>query len=417
MPAASDTGSDPKAALSDLLVQSGKSGSGEVLIAGGGIGGLAAALALAKRGIACHVLERRAAFSEQGAGIQIGPNGTRILRDLGVAEALRPHAGAPQWLIVHEAARGRELARLPLNAGMESRFGSPYWVVHREDLHAALLMQVRAAAKVRISMDADIVHAASNDAAAGVALRNGDCLAGAVLVGADGLRSQVRAAIGEAGDLVPVGKSAFRAVVPASEVDPQLLDGGTHIWLARNAHVVHYTLRGGTEVAIVLIVDDAFAGEGWSHEADPRSVLAKLGFAALLRETLSAATGWRKWALVGLETAPRMASGRIALLGDAAHPVMPFLAQGGVLALEDAVVLAQVLASGERTTPDALQAYERLRRPRAQRIAGASRRNGRIYHLGGLAAVARNASLRLVPGQRLMAGYDWIYGWTGGPPK
>ena len=417
MPAAPQTGSDPRAALSDLLVQSDKAGSGEVLIAGGGIGGLATALALARRGIASHVLERRTAFSEQGAGIQIGPNGTRILSELGVAEALRPHVGVPQWLVVHEAARGRELARLPLNAGMESRFGSPYWVVHREDLHAAMLMQVRASAKIRITMDADIVHAASNDVAAGVALRNGDCFAGAVLVGADGLRSQVRSAIGETGDLMPAAKSAFRAVVPASDVDPRLLEGGTHIWLAPNAHVVHYALRGGTEVAIVLIVDDAFAGEGWSHEADPRPLMANLGYAPLLRGMLSAAKGWRKWALVSLETTPRMASGRIALLGDAAHPVMPFLAQGGVLALEDAVVLAGVLASGERAAPDALQDYQRLRRARAERIAAASRRNGRIYHLDGLAAAARNASLRLIPGQRLMSGYDWIYGWTRGPPK
>jgi salicylate hydroxylase len=111
-----------------------------------------------------------------------------------------------------------------------------------------------------------------------------------------------------------------------------------------------------------------------------------------------------------------MASGRIALLGDAAHPVMPFLAQGGVLALEDAVVLARVLASGVHAAPDALQDYQRLRCARAERIAAASRRNGRIYHLGGLAAAARNASLRLIPGQRLMAGYDWIYGWTDAPP-
>lgn len=403
--------SDLRALLLDELADARSTRSGEVLIAGGGIAGLATALALARRGIASHVLERRAAFSEQGAGIQIGPNGTQILRALGVAEALRPHAGAPQWLVVHDAASGGEVTRLPLNADMEPRFGAPYWVVHREDLHAALLMQVRAEAKIRISLSTEVAVAASTGEAAGIATGDGRCLTAAVVVGADGLRSRVRGEVAGDVDLQRVGKSAFRSVVAAREVAPHLLEGGTHIWLAPNAHVVHYAVRGGSEVAIVLIVDDVFAGEGWSHEADPRPHLDRLPFAAPLRDLLLSASGWRKWALVTTASQPNLARGRMALLGDAAHPVLPFLAQGGVMALEDAVVLAGVLASGERDAPGALLEYQRLRGSRVQRVAEASRRNGRIYHLGGLTARARNTAMRLVSGRRLISAYDWIYGW------
>ena len=407
---AEDASTNLKAALDDALIQAGIAGSGDVLIVGGGIGGLAAALALARRGIRSQVLERRSAFSEQGAGIQIGPNGTRILRELGVAEALRPHAGVPQWLIVHEAARGRELTRMPLNPSMERRFGSPYWAVHREDLHAALLMQARADDKISISMDAGVDLIAATDAAAGVMTRDGRCFTGAVVVGADGLRSRVRELTG-AGDLVAAGKSAYRAVVPVGDLERDLVEAGTRIWLALDAHVVHYAVRGGTEVAIVLIVDEAFAGEGWSHDADPSSVLTRLTLAPRLRELLMRPRSWRKWAVTTLAAMPPMATGRIALVGDAAHPVVPFLAQGGVLALEDGMVLARLLARGEHDVQGALQAYAEVRRARVARVAMASGRNGRLYHLGGLGAVARDAGLRLVPGSRLMAGYDWIYGW------
>lgn len=389
--------------------------AGEVLIAGAGIGGLAAALALARRGIASHVLERRTAFSEQGAGIQIGPNGTRILQALGVAEALRPHAGVPQWLVVQDAASGAELTRMALNPAMEARFGAPYWAVHREDLHAALLMQVRATAKIRVTLDAEAIAAAETASAAGVITRDGRCFTGAVLIGADGLRSNIRREICADVALQPAGKSAFRAVFPATLVAPALLDG-TRIWLGPKAHVVHYTVRAGAELAVIVIVEDAFAGEGWSHEADPRPLVAQMALAPALKGLLSTPATWRKWALATLPHAPTMAHGRIALLGDAAHPVLPFLAQGGVLALEDAVVLADVLASGEHDAPGALLQYQRQRQPRAERVAAASSRNGRIYHLTGVAAHARNAAMRLLPADRLIATYDWIYGWRSDRP-
>jgi salicylate hydroxylase len=386
--------------------------SGEVLICGGGIGGLAASIALARRNISSHVVERRASFSEEGAGIQIGPNGTRILRSLGVAEALRPHVGVPQWLVVHDAQAGGELGRMPMNVDMAARFGAPYWVAHREDLHAALLMQARAEPRIRLTLGADVAVAATADNAAGIALRDGAVLTAPVVVGADGLRSRLRAETGHPGRLAWVGKSALRSVVPAGDTPAPLCDGNTHIWLSPDAHVVHYPVRGGAEMALVAIVRDTFSGEGWSHETELRPYLAPLRFCPRLRTLLEAPASWRKWALVTMADPPPMAHGRIALIGDAAHPVLPFLAQGGVLALEDAVALAAVLSSGERDAVEALREFARQREPRKSRVAAASLRNGRIYHLRGLPRQARNVAMRVLPTRRLMARYDWIYGWT-----
>lgn len=385
--------------------------SAPVLIAGGGIGGLAAALALARRDIASHVLERRSSFSEAGAGIQIGPNGVHVLRALGVAETLAPHAGVPDAILVHDAISGAILARLPLGPSMEAKFGAPYWVVHREDLHAALHQHAAASPHVSITHDADVRLAASGSSTAGIATADGRSFIAPAVIGADGLRSRVAAAVPPVRSLVSFGKSAWRSVIPASALPPALDCGCVHIWLRNDAHVVHYPLRGGSEVAVIVIADDAFVGEGWSYDADPTPLTSWLRLAPQLADLLHAPSNWRKWALMASLGPMHLTSGRIALLGDAAHPVLPFLAQGGVLALEDATVLAHVLATGGRDVTAALQSYAIVRRPRAERIAQASRRNGRVYHLRGPAAAARNLTLRGVPGQTLMAAYDWIYGW------
>lgn len=384
--------------------------SDEALICGGGIGGLATALALARRRIPSHIVERRSAYSEEGAGIQIGPNGTRILEELGVAESLRPHVGVPQWLVVHDARSATELARLPLNHDMGEKFGAPYWVAHREDLHAALLLQVRAEPRIRLTLGADVAAAETTPTAAGVALRDGTILAAPLAVAADGLRSRVRDEISPPA-LQSFGKAALRSVVAATEAPTQLCDVNTHVWLSPDAHVVHYPVRGGTEIAMVVIAAGAFSGEGWSHEAHVRPLLSSLGFCPRLRTLLEAASSWRKWNLMTLPNLPSMAHGRIALLGDAAHPVLPFLAQGGVLALEDAVSLAAVLAT-RGDVASALRDFARLREPRVRRVAAASQANGGIYHARGLQRVARDAALRVIPGHRLMSRYDWIYAWT-----
>jgi salicylate hydroxylase len=381
-----------------------------ILIAGGGIGGLATALALALRGYMSHVLERRAAFAEDGAGIQIGPNGTRILRELGIADTLRTRAGVPQAIVVHGGGAGDVLTRIPLGDWIERRHGAPYWTIHRQDLHAVLLERARSVPLINISTTARVTGFTIDGEAVTAELTGGRTLTGAALIGADGLWSSVRRAL--APHVVPrfSGKSAVRAVVDARQSAAALDKDCTHIWLRPGAHIVHYPVRQGREIAIVVILDDTEASEGWSTGVTPSWLGPRIaGFPKDVRDLISAAQTWRKWSLF-VDGAPRTWSrGPVTLLGDAAHPVLPFLAQGGVLALEDAVTLAACIDTAPHAIA-AMKAYERQRKARAQRVARASLRNGRIYQLDGLAARARDAALKTLPPGRLMASYDWLYG-------
>lgn len=384
---------------------------GPVLIAGGGIGGLATALALARHGIASHVLERRPAFHEDGAGIQIGPNGTRILRRLGVADALRPHVGVPEALRVRDGRTGAELARLPLGRWIAMRHGAPYWVAHRKDLHTALLQTARAEPLIALSMGFDTSEVASDVGHVAVAAENGQAWSGKALIAADGIWSPLRKLLFDAASPKFCGKSAARSVIALDELPEDFHRPETTIWLFRNAHVVHYPVSGGEELAVVVVLDDRHDNVDWSAPVPPSWVQQKMPECAEpLQALILQARVWKQWALHTLPVARHWARGPIALLGDAAHPVLPFLAQGGVMALEDAMVVADALHRFTDVTT-ALKWYQRQRRPRALRVARASRRNGRIYHLSGPQAAARNLVLRKVPAQRLMARYDWLYGW------
>jgi salicylate hydroxylase len=384
-----------------------------ILIAGGGIGGLATALALAKRGRASHVLERRAAFDDDGAGIQIGPNGTRILADLGVASALGAIAAKPDGLRVMDGTDGRLLTRLPLGAWIEARHSAPYWSLHRADLHTALLGAVQRSPLVRLSMGTAIEDAVSgtNDVAIGTA--GGSRLQGEALIVADGLWSTLRSKLFKAPPLTFAGKCALRAVIPADLRPTGIAANDIHIWLSPGAHVVHYPIRAGREIAIVVILQGQDAGQTWGTDVLPAAVTSRTAdFPDDLRQLLAQPARWRRWSLFRAPRSGSWIDGRIALLGDAAHPILPFLAQGGVMALEDAVTLAGVLApAAQDRSPQALMSYQSARRSRTVRVARASKRNGDIYHLSGLFAAARNAALTSGSPERMIARYDWLYGW------
>lgn len=386
-----------------------------VLIAGGGIGGLATALALARRGIASAVLERRLLFGEDGAGIQIGPNGTRILEQLGVAPFLRARVTAPDALRVMAAHTGLELASFPLGRWIALRHGAPYWVAHRRDLHTALLLAAEREPLIQIRMGFDVAavhHDADTVTAVGA---DGERRHGDVLVAADGAWSVLRTRVFAGNGPRYSGKCAVRAVLPIDDVPEALHRTEVHLWLGPDVHVVHYPVSGGHAVAIVAVFDDGRVAGDWSAPCDASWVAARTGgFAPLLRDLLARPESWRRWSLMGLAAPPRVALGRLALLGDAAHPVLPFLAQGGVMALEDAVVLADRLAERPDAPERALKAYARTRKARVRRLARASEKNGRIFHLDGLAAAARNLALAHIPPQHFMARYDWLYGWR--PP-
>jgi salicylate hydroxylase len=339
------------------------------------------------------------------------------LRGLGLGEALRPWAGEPAAIEVHAAAGGRRLARLPLGAWIADRHGAPYWTVHRGDLHRVLagaaanepLIEVHGGFEV-----SSVIQAAS---AVGVADGAGRSHSGALLVGADGLWSAVRRSVVRGAAPRPVGVTATRTVIAAARAGA-LATGAVGLWLGRGAHVVHYPVRAGAETAVTVIAREDWQGRSWDAEADAGALRARLTpFHGALLEALMPRGGhlhaWRKWALHVLPALPEWTRGRIVLIGDAAHPVLPFLAQGGALAIEDGVTLAHCLGAGADQA-SALARFCALRAARASRIQRASRRQGQVYRLSAPFSWARDAVLALAPGHRLMARLDWLYGWR--PP-
>jgi salicylate hydroxylase len=395
-----------------------------ILIAGGGIGGLALALALAQRGVASIVLERQPEFAAAGAGIQIGPNGVRVLQELGLAGALAPLVGAPEAIAVFTGASGRQLARLPLGAWIAARHGAPYWVAHRADLHGILLGAARAEPRIVVRTGFEVARV--NETATGVTVDSitdgtdgGAAVTGAALIGADGLWSTVRRSVAAAPSTGPAfaGATATRTVIPASKAG-RLAVPHVGLWLGPAAHVVHYPVRGGSEIAVVTIAREAWQGREWDADADGAAVAARLARShAAIADTLgriARQVAWHKWALHRLPPLAAWVRGRVALLGDAAHPVLPYLAQGGALALEDAVVLARCLAEFPRDIPGALARYQSLRLARTHRVQAASLTQGRIYRLPSPLSWGRDAALGLITGERLMARLDWLYAWR--PP-
>ena len=386
-----------------------------VLIAGGGVAGLATALALAKRSIRSRILEQRPHPSEAGAGIQIGPNGVRVLSALGVAPRLAAHVSRPREIVVRQGPTARVLARMPLGGWIEGRHGAPYWVVHRRDLQAALLASVAAEPLIEMVTGFAIAATASLDDGVEVRGATGEALRGPLLVGADGIRSVVRNAVAPDARLTFSGTAASRTLLPAAAAGPLGDPDTIGVWLAPGAHVVHYPVQAGSHIAVVAIVPDDRRVDDWAAPNDWATLAPHLAtFSPDLTDVLAAASEWRRWALFETDPLAHLATDRIALVGDAAHPILPFLAQGGVMALEDALVLAHCLAALPADIPRTLKNYDAMRRARVGAVVTASRRNGRIFHLSGAAALARNLALAAVPPTRLMARYDWVYGWQ--PP-
>jgi salicylate hydroxylase len=396
------------------------SASAPIVIAGGGIGGLALALALARRGLASTVLERQQEFAPAGAGIQIGPNGVRVLRELGVAGALEGFAGKPVAIEVIAGASGRNLARLPLGKWIEDRHGAPYWVAHRGDLHRVLLEAVAAEPAVSIRTGCEVVSVAQSATGVVVDHGSGKTLAGPILIGADGLWSTVRSAVAPHAKAAFAGATATRTVLDARAAPDLLAQPVVGLWLGPDAHVVHYPVRGGAEVAVVVIARAAWQGREWDADADGDALLASLqrshGVVARALATAAGNVPWRRWALHGMAPLPHWVDGRVALVGDAAHPMLPYLAQGGALALEDAVVLARCLAAAApRDLRCGLIRYQEQRLARARRVQSASLNQGRIYRLPAPLSWARDTVLGVVPGETLMRRLDWLYAWR--PPE
>lgn len=392
----------------------------QLLVAGGGIGGLAAALASARAGWEVRLFERAAAFSEVGAGIQIGPNVVKILHDWGQADALARVAAFPHRLEVRNAMTGRELGVLPLGERALRKYGAPYATVHRADLHALLLQALQPRTDVFLNLGSGL--AGFRETAHTVTLRTtaGLEVEGDALVGADGLWSRVREGLLADGRPRMTGHLAYRALLPQASLPERLRSQQVTVWLGPRLHVVHYPVRGGEALNVVAIVHSRLDREledleNWDHgtnAADLRLSLA--GTCVALQDVIHAVPEWRLWVLCDrapMTGADQQARGRVALLGDAAHPMRPYLAQGAGMAIEDADELGRVLAMDDLEVPLRLRRYAQGRWQRCARVQAHSIRNGLIFHSTGMLRWGRDASLRLL-GERLLD-LPWLYRGAG----
>ena len=388
-----------------------------VIIAGAGIGGLTAALAIARHGYRILLLEQAARLPATGAGIQLSPNASRILIMLGLRDRLAPHLAIPEEVTVANARNGRLLARLPLGGSAEARYGAPYWVIHRGDLQAALREAVAANPDITVRLGTRVDDFAVHGNGVTVAAHSLEGTVeerGAALVGADGLWSPLRARLGHAAAPRFAGHTAWRALVPVDACG--LSVPAVNLWLARGGHVVHYPVKAGRVINIVAITRDDWREPGWSAPADCAEVLSRFRPRSWRgpRELLGAADRWAKWALYEAAPLPYWGQGPVTLLGDAAHPMLPYLAQGAAMAIEDAAELSQCLAFVRDDPTRAMRAYEERRLPRTARVQRAARRSGGLYHMSGLAGALRSLAFAALNGERLIARYDWLYGWTAG---
>lgn len=384
-----------------------------VLIVGGGIGGVAAALACSRSGAEVELFERSREFAEAGAGIQLGPNVVRVLHAWGLEASLSQIAAYPDRLQIRSAVTGAELGELRLGLATVARYGWPYATVHRADLHAQLLAALKVQDRVRLTLDAAVDRFVQQPDAVTLHTIHGRQAQGDLLIGADGLWSQVRKQLFNDGSPHATGHLAYRAMVPQLSLPSGLRSSQVTAWLGPKMHLIQYPVRGGEWLNVVAIVHGRVHGDiaYWDHSANPgRLRRAMAATCSPLQDLLRAIEHWRLWALSirpPMRSEREHALGRVALLGDAAHPMVPYLAQGAGMAIEDAYELGRCLAQDESDVPTLLKRYAALRWQRNARVQARANRNGRIFHATGPMRVARDLAMKLL-GERLLD-MPWLY--------
>ena len=386
----------------------------KIIIAGAGIGGLTAALALARAGFAVSVLEAAPQLEEVGAGVQLSPNASGVLLSLGLGPALRPHTVGLEALHIMHARTGGELVEGPLGVPAAVRYGAPFWAIHRADLQNVLAEAVKGHG-VDLHLGVRAEDFALKDGRI-VVLGRGRIarvqMEGAALIGADGLWSHVRERLGIRIAPQFCRQTAWRALIPMDAVPVRLREPVATLWLGPLAHVVHYPVRGGAELNVVAIIREDWDRREWSAPGEPDVLRNRVAhFAPALRDLINIPERWTKWALHDHPPLPQWGTGPVTLLGDAAHAMRPFLAQGAGMAIEDAAVLARSLKAGIDDIPAALRVYEGARRDRTGQVQKEAMRTGRRYGWRGPLAAARNFALRRLGGEKLLTRYDWIYEW------
>ena len=383
----------------------------QVLIVGGGIGGLTAALALARQGIASQVIEQAATFKEIGAGIQLGPNVFRMFERLGLIEPISALAVFPENLVMFDSITGEEVTRIPLGDAFRKKFHYPYALIHRADLHNVLLDTCRQSNLIRLDAAQKIVDLDETNGAVTAKTATGKDYRGAALIGADGLWSTIREFVVGDGKPKPAGHITYRAVLPRDEIPDQFRWWNMGFWAGEKVHFVLYPLRTGELYNLVAVFHSNRYEEGWDSYGDPAELHERFAqTCAPVRALLAKIESWRMWVLCDRPPIKEWSRGRITLLGDAAHPMLQYLAQGACMAVEDAVCLADQAVAADGDYARAFRAYQQARYLRTGRVQITARIYGEFYHAGGVAKELRNLMLGSRTPEDAMAGMAWLYG-------
>ena len=385
--------------------------SAPVLVVGGGIGGIAAALALVRRGFAVKVLEQSAEIGEIGAGIQLGPNGFAAFDALGIGEIARSRAVYTDEMVMHDALDESLVGRIPTGAAFRARFGNPYAVIHRADVHRSLLEGARATDRIQVVTSARVLRVEQDERGITAFDASGASHRGAALIAADGVKSAVRQQY--VGDAARVsGHVVYRAVVDKNDFPADLRWNAASIWVGPDCHLVHYPLRGGEQYNVVVTFHSREAEEWSVRTGSADEVLSYFGdVCPRARQLIELPKDWKRWATADRDPIAHWTHGRATLLGDAAHPMLQYLAQGACMALEDAVTLGEALRVHANAIEPAFALYQRSRVARTARVLLSAREMGRIFHARGVERLVRNELWKDRLPERFYDAMEWLYGW------
>ncbi|MBD5802816.1 3-hydroxybenzoate 6-hydroxylase [Azoarcus sp. Aa7] len=383
-----------------------------VIVAGGGIGGLAAALALVRQGFHVLVLEQADQIGEIGAGIQLGPNAFHAFDALGVGEKARGRAVYTNEMVMHDALDETLVGRIPTGEAFRKRFGNPYAVIHRVDVHLSLLEGAQETGRVEFRTSTRVERIEQDASSVTVYDQHGNAFRGVALIGADGVKSVVRAQF--VNDPARVtGHVVYRAVIDRKDFPENLQWNAASIWVGPNCHLVHYPLRGGEQYNVVVTFHSREKEEWGVTEGSREEVQSYFqGICPKARQLIDLPKSWKRWATADREPIGQWSFGRVTLLGDAAHPTTQYMAQGACMALEDAVTLGEALRVNGNDFEKAFDLYQRSRIARTARIVLSSREMGRIYHAKGVERLVRNDLWKGRTPERFYDAMEWLYGWN-----
>lgn len=388
-----------------------------ILVAGAGVAGLSVALALSSKGFSVRVFEKSPVLSEVGAGLQLSPNATRLLDRVGVLRRLMPAAVSPDGVFLQDGVRGGTLLRIPLGAEAERRWGSPYIVCHRSDLQNALLEEARNRPNISIRLAASVNHVIEDEAGVVARVETGERIEehrGSLLIGCDGVWSTLRNMTRNAGAARYTGHIAWRATMTADRVPEALFpnEKGVVAWVGPRAHLVAYPVRAGMLINLVVITTGEAPPKQWVNSGQFDSIQQQFrGWNPAIRNLIESNVKWTCWPLFEMPGCQFLGGERTLFIGDAAHALPPFAAQGAAMAIEDAFALAHALSWPETRRQEALSAFDKTRQARVATVTRRGAFNKFVYHATGPVAFARNQMMRLRPTQGFVADLDWLYSY------